>query len=163
MAKLTDFMRELLVGRHYATLATQDLDGSVHLTPVWYLFENEAIYVECPSTSRKARNVAARPKASIMIDTREPGTERWVSASGPAELIEGEASRTINSRIVARYLTKAAIEDPRIGPAFAAVDDATIHLKPARWRGFRAADVDGQFFGGILGATPEKWFLPLDR
>ncbi len=163
MATLTDFMRELLVGRHYATLATRDADGSVHLTPVWYIFENDALYVECPSASRKGRNVAMRPTASIVIDTRRPGSEGWVSASGPAELIKGEASRMINSRIAGRYLTEAALENPQIGPAFVAVDDATICLKPVRWRSWNAKEIDNQFFGGILGATPEKWFLPLDE
>jgi hypothetical protein len=33
-------MREFLNGRHYATLATLNEDGSIHLTPVWYLFED---------------------------------------------------------------------------------------------------------------------------
>jgi PPOX class probable F420-dependent enzyme len=162
MTTLTDFMRAILEGRHYATLATQDPDGSVHLTPVWYLFEKSSLYIECPSGSRKARNVAARPIASVMIDTRRPGSESWVSASGPAELIRGEGSRTINSRILKRYLTKEALENPRIGPAFSAVDDVTICVTPIQWRSWNAKDIDEQFFGGILGATPEKWFLPLD-
>jgi PPOX class probable F420-dependent enzyme len=162
MATLTDEMRAVLEGRHYATLATQDPDGSIHLTPVWYLFEDDALFMECPSASRKARNVAARPSATVVIDTRRPGSESWVSGSGPAELLQGEAARSINARILRRYLTSDAIENPRIGPAFAAVDDVTIRVKPTRWRSWSAKAVDEQFFDGILGATPSKWFLPLD-
>jgi Pyridoxamine 5'-phosphate oxidase len=39
MSTFSDAMRELLNGRHYATLAMLNEDGSMHLTPVWYLFE----------------------------------------------------------------------------------------------------------------------------
>jgi PPOX class probable F420-dependent enzyme len=155
-------MRAILEGRHYATLATQDPDGSVHLTPVWYLFEDDALFIECPSTSRKARNVAARPTASVVVDTRKPGSESWVSGSGRAELLHGETAKAINARILRRYLTREAIENPGIGPAFAAVDDVTIRVTPTRWRSWSAKSVDEQFFGGILGATPGKWFLPVD-
>jgi PPOX class probable F420-dependent enzyme len=155
-------MRAILEGRHYATLATQDPDGSIHLTPVWYLFENDALFIECPSASRKARNVALRPRASVVIDTRRPGSESWVSASGPAELLEGEAARSINARILRRYLTSEAIEHPGIGPVFAAADDVTIRVKPTRWRSWSAKALDERHFAGILGATPAKWFLPPD-
>ncbi|HET8669551.1 MAG TPA: pyridoxamine 5'-phosphate oxidase family protein, partial [Candidatus Saccharimonadales bacterium] len=65
MTTLTDPMREILEARHYATLATHNEDGSIHLTPVWYLFDNGRFYVGSPSSSRKARNVAARPNATI--------------------------------------------------------------------------------------------------
>lgn len=33
MAELSDWAKRLLEGRNYATLATQDADGSPHLTP----------------------------------------------------------------------------------------------------------------------------------
>jgi hypothetical protein len=98
----------------------------------------------------------------MVIDSRRPGSESWVSVSGPAELLKGEASKEINSRILRRYLTKEAIENPKIGPLLAIVDDATIRVKPERWRSWSAKQIDDQYFGGILSATPEKWFLPLD-
>ncbi len=46
MSKLNNAMREFLNGRHYATLATYNEDGTIHLTPVWYLFEDGRFYVE---------------------------------------------------------------------------------------------------------------------
>jgi general stress protein 26 len=57
MAQLSDSMREILNGRHYATLATLSEDGSIHLTPVWYLFENECFFVSTASSDRKVRNI----------------------------------------------------------------------------------------------------------
>ena len=160
MKALDDSAREFLSGRRYACLATLNEDGSVHTTPVWYLFENDSFYVGSPSMSRKARNVSARPTATILIDARKPGSERWIYAAGSVAILRGDESREINSRILSRYLTDEAMADPHVGPGFAAADDITIHLTPSAWRSWSAGDVDQQYFGRMLGRNPEKWFRP---
>lgn len=162
MRTLDDSTREFLSGRRYATLATQNGDGSIHTTPVWYVFENGCFYVGSPSISRKARNVSARPNATLLVEVRKPGSERWVSASGRVEILRGDESREVNSRILQRYLTDEAIADPRVGSGFAAADDITICLKPESFRSWKSRDVDEQFFGGLLGSNPGKWFRPVD-
>jgi PPOX class probable F420-dependent enzyme len=163
MPQLSDAMREFLNGRHYATLATLNADGSMHLTPVWYLFEDECLFVESAAADRKVRNILARPAASLLVDSRrQQGNERWVSASGTAEIIRGERSKVINAAIQQRYLTKAALQDARVGPVFAAASEVTIALTPQAWRSFDLKTFDDQFFGGILGQTPDRWFLPVD-
>ena len=63
MPTLSDAIRQILEARRYATLATHDADGSIHTTPIWYLFENGNFYVGSGSGSRKALNVVARPNA----------------------------------------------------------------------------------------------------
>ena len=105
MGNLTDWARALLEGRHYATLATQDDDGSLHLTPVWYLFRDQRLFVGASSSSRKVRNALARPTASLVVDVRRPGAERWVSGCGPVTILRGDKAREINAAIQARYLT----------------------------------------------------------
>jgi PPOX class probable F420-dependent enzyme len=162
MSQLSDSMREFLNGRHYATLATLNADGSMHLTPVWYLFEDDCLFVETSASDRKVRNILARPAASLLVDSRKQGAERWVSASGMAEIIRGERSKAINAKIQQRYLTKAGLEDPRVGPVLAAASEVTIGLTPHAWRSFDLKRFDEQFFGGLLGQTPEQWFLPID-
>jgi PPOX class probable F420-dependent enzyme len=162
MSKLSDSLRELLNGRHYATLATLNEDGSIHLTPVWYLFENERFFVSTASSDRKVKNILARPEASLIVDIRKLGSERWVSGSGTAEIIGGERSKKINTKIEQRYLTKAGLEDPRVGPVFAAWGEVTIGLTPDTWRSWDSKVADDQFFGGVLRQTPQKWFLPID-
>ncbi|MGH9498513.1 MAG: pyridoxamine 5'-phosphate oxidase family protein [Terriglobales bacterium] len=151
----------LLQRRYIATLGTENPDGSIHLTAVWYMFEEGRLYVATSSKTRKARNIAARPRASLMVDARKPGGERGVSASGKAELISGEKSQEINRRIHDRYLSAAAMSDPRIGPVFAAFDDVTIQITPAAWTSWDMAVLDAQAFGGRLGRTP-GYMLPLD-
>jgi len=162
MAALSDWARALLEGRHYATLATKDADGSLHQTPVWYIFRDEQLFVGTSSFSRKFRNVVARPTASLVVDVRTPGKERWVSASGPVTILRGDESRAIVASIQQRYLTAEALSDPKVGPIFAAADDVTLCLRPATWRSWAAADLDAQFFGGLLAASPGKWFRPVD-
>ena len=65
MATLTAAMRALVESRRLAVLATQNADGTPHLTPVWYLFAGGKFYVESRSSDRKTRNVAARPAAGL--------------------------------------------------------------------------------------------------
>jgi len=162
MAKLSAALEELLNGRHYATLATLNDDGSMDLTPVWYLWENECLFVETSSSTRKVKNLIARPQASLMVDIRKLGSERWVSASGSAEILRGEHSKEINTKILRRYLTPAGLEDPGVGAVFAAADDVTIRLTPREWRSWDFKSVDERYFGGRLVSTPQQWFLPLD-
>lgn len=153
--------RELLLARNIATLATENADGAIHLTAVWYLFEGDHIFVATSSKSRKARNVSARSKASLMVDVRRPGAERGVNGTGKAELIAGEQSREINRRIHIRYLSATAMSDPAVGPVFAAFDDVSIRIMPISWTVWDMAALDAQAFGGRLGRTP-GYMLPLD-
>jgi PPOX class probable F420-dependent enzyme len=121
---------DLLRGRYVATLGTENADGTIHLTAVWYLFEDGCLFIATSSKTRKARNVVARPKASLMVDARKPGTERGVTAAGRVELISGGVSEEINRRLHRRYLSAAALSDPHVGPVFASFDDVTIRLTP---------------------------------
>jgi nitroimidazol reductase NimA-like FMN-containing flavoprotein (pyridoxamine 5'-phosphate oxidase superfamily) len=154
-------LRELLRGRYIATLGTENADGTIHLTAVWYLFEDGYLFIATSSKSRKARNIAARQTASLMVDVRKPGAERGVNGAGKAELIAGERSREINRRIHDRYMSAAAIADPNIGPVFASFDDVTIEITPVSWTVWDMAVLDAQAFGGRLGGTP-GYLLPLD-
>jgi len=156
-AKFQEFLR----GRHIATLATENADGSIHLTAVWYLFENSTLFVTTSSRMRKARNVMARPKASLMVDARKPGAERGVTAAGSAELVTGAEAREISERLHRRYLSAEAMADAHVGPVFEAFDDVVIRLRPAWWFTWDLTELDKQAFGGRLGNTP-GYMLPLD-
>jgi PPOX class probable F420-dependent enzyme len=158
-----DERNAFLAERRYATLATLDSDGVIHLTPLWFLFDGERFLFESFSDSRKVKNIERNPSTSVVVDARDPGHERWVAASGTAELITGDEAQELNARIRRRYLTEEAFADARVEPVFAAGDDVTISLTTTRWRSWTASELDQQYFGGILGETPDRWFLPVDR
>ncbi len=151
---------EFLAQRLVASLGTQNQDGSIHLTAVWYLFEGVKFYIATSSRSRKARNVMARPKASLMVDTRRPGSERGIVASGAAEVITGAESRQINARLHRRYMSEAALADPRLRPLLIDMDDVTICLTPATWYEWDMSAFDDAVLGGAM-KTP-GYLLPLD-
>lgn len=162
MAGLSEWGRKLLEGRHYATLATQDADGTLHQAPVWYVFRDEQLFVGTSSFTHKFKNVAARPTASLVVDVRTPGTERWVAGSGPVTILRGADSQAIVAAIHERYLTPEARTDPAVGPIFAGGDDVTLCIRPVKWRSWQAADLDQQVFGGILAVNPSKYFRSLE-
>lgn len=161
MQKLDSSLEKLLQGRNIATLGTENPDGSIHLTAVWYLYENGCLFVATSSRTRKALNVAARAKASLMVDVRKPGAERGLTAAGRVDVISGDPSRAINHRIHSRYMSPAALSDPLVGPVFAAFDDVTLRLTPASWITWDMAMIDAQFFGGQISRNP-GYLLPLD-
>ena len=154
-------LQEILRGRYIATRGTENADGTIHLTAVWYLFEDGYLFVATSSKSRKARNLAARAKASLMVDVRKPAAERGVTAAGRVDLISGDQSREINRRIHCRYMSAAAMSDPHIEPVFASFDDVTVRITPVSWTSWDMAVLDAQAFGGRLGGTP-GYLLPLD-
>lgn len=154
-------VQELLHGRRVACLATENADGSIHLTAVWYLLEGDHLYVATSSRSAKARNLSARPKASLMVDIRDGAGARGVTAIGTAEILTGEASHHWNERVHRRYLSEAALKDARVGPVFARWDDITIQLKPARFVAWDMREADRAVFGGTFASKPD-YLLPLE-
>jgi hypothetical protein len=86
-----------------------------------------------------------------VLATHKPGRERWVSASGPVEILHDEEAQSINARIRRRYLTPKALDGP-IEAALAASDDVTLRLTPTAWLSWSAE----------VGESPERWFLAVD-
>ena len=160
MSEADEFVRGLLDGRRIASLSTLADDGAPHATAVWYLFDGQTLFVSTSSRSVKARNIAQRPQASLMVDSRQAGGELGVTAICEASLIDGQESHEINLRIHERYLRPEALDDPQVGPVFAAFDDVTIRLRPLRWIRWDMRELDAQFFGGRIGS--QSYCLPLD-
>jgi len=151
VGELTDQLRSFLRERRYAVLATHNPDGGIRLTPIWFLFEDERFYFASSSRSRKVKNLERSCSASVVVDAREPGRERWVSASGPIEILRDDEGRSINARIRRRYLAPEALEGP-IEAALAESDDVTLRLAPTAWRSWTAPLVE----------SPERCFLPIE-
>jgi PPOX class probable F420-dependent enzyme len=151
MGELTDDLRSFLGERRYAVLATHDPHGGIHLTPIWFLFQDDHFYFASSSGSRKARNAERNDSASAVVDARDPGRDRWVSASGQVEILRGAAAQSINVRIRRRYLTPEALGGP-IEAMLRESDDVALRLTPTAWRSWAAPDVD----------SPERSFLAVD-
>ncbi len=136
-----------LAGRYIATLATENEDGSSHLTAVWYLYEEGTFYVPTASRTRKAKNVSARGQAAVMVDARCSAELRGVAATCSATLVTGDDALRLNRRIHGRYLTDEGLQHRLLGQTIASSDDVTIKLRPGRWSYWNMRDFFGDFFG----------------
>jgi len=163
MASFADVLvKKLLDGRYVASLATENPDGSIHMVAVWYWFDGGQIFVATSSRSRKARNLQSNPKASLMIDSRDAAASCGINIAGSAQILTGDSSRQANAAIHRKYLSDAALADPKVGPVFAAWDDVTIRITPVSVIAWDMRQADRQFFGGALESNP-KYLLPLER
>ena len=151
MSEVTDKTRSFLGERRYAVLGTHDPDGGIRLTPIWFLFKDDHFYFASSSRSRTVVNVERRPSASVVVDSREPGRERFVSASGPADILRDDEAQQINVLIRRRYLTPGALGGP-IDAALTESDDVTLRLAPTAWRSWDAP----------VAESPEESFLAVD-
>lgn len=163
MASLSDsIVQQLLTGRYIASLATNQRDGSIHMVAVWYWYEGGRIYIATSTRTRKARNVQADPKLSLMIDSRDPAASYGVTVVGTAELLTGDTSRNWNARVHQKYLSKDALADPRVGPVFATWDDLTIQITPSAVISWDMRQIDKAVLGCAFERSP-TYLLPLER
>jgi PPOX class probable F420-dependent enzyme len=150
-------MCEILGRQRFALLASSNSDGSIHAVPVVYLYADGQLYIATSSTTRKARNVAARHDVTVTVDDRE--NLGWVSAVGRAELLRGERSRALNQRLYRQWMTEDGVDV--IGSILADEEDVTIVVTPRRWLSW---DVESGFYEplraiGIPLDEPQRWFL----
>ncbi len=162
MASISDSaVQQMLSGRYIASLATQNPDASVHVVAVWYWSDGAEVYIGTSSRSRKAKNLQRNSQVSLMIDGRDPQAQRGISITGTARLLTGSASSQWNARVHHKYLSAAALADPRVGPVFAQLDDVTIQIVPQTVIEWDMRALDQQFFGGAFHDNPE-YLLPLE-
>jgi len=124
---------EVLGQRELAALGTLNADGSIHLVYMLFLHQDGRFYLETSSVTRKARNVAARRHASLLVQGRaSTGRSLMVSVEGDARLVEGPAAGDVNRRVLAKYVKDEALD--AVATSFGSVDDVAIEITPARWR-----------------------------
>lgn len=92
--EMLDFLSE----RNIARMATIRPDNSPHVTPVWYLWENNQLLISVGRDSVKARNIRQNNKVAVTIDSRRGG----VIIEGTAKI--EELSEEIRRKLCQRYV-----------------------------------------------------------
>jgi PPOX class probable F420-dependent enzyme len=114
-----------------AWLTTVDANGQPQASPVWFVWEGEALHVASEPGAAKLANIAVNPCVAVHLD-----------GAGPGELIvtvEGVASRT--EGVPSRYSAKYAASVARLGLSVAEYLDrfsAGMRVEPTRWRIFES-------------------------
>ena len=72
MPSFNSEQEEFLRGVHFARLATVKKDGSPHVTPIWYMFENGKLFVNTTKDRVKYWNIRREPRVSLLVDDGYP-------------------------------------------------------------------------------------------
>jgi len=86
-------------------LATTEADGSIYLSPLWYVVDNKRIYLPIDAAGRHGVNgVSGRPLAALVDAGDEFSTVTGVRIMGRMVLVEDQAlSVRLNSMLFEKY------------------------------------------------------------
>ncbi len=156
---LDSALRKEILAKSNAVLATINDDGSPHLTELlFYLDEDDRILLPTPESTRKVKNVIARPTVTVFISV----ASGWVSCTGAARLITGEEAARLNQLNRERVLTPAGMAT--MGLLLAAYEDSTIVVTPDRWISWNDSmvlDTIVGLGGDIETHPPDTWWTDL--
>jgi PPOX class probable F420-dependent enzyme len=98
MYKFTPKAKEFLRGAYFAKLGTVMKDGSPHVTPIWYMYEDGKLFVNTTPNRVKYRNIVRDPRVCLLIDDGYPylvifGKGRIADERDPLKDIETLAIR----------------------------------------------------------------------
>ena len=94
-------MNDYLDETHIAHLATLKRDGSPHLTPLWYQYDNGNLYMITEGSLLKARNIKRDSRVAVSISNdQEP--YKYVLMEGNAEVSNRDVEKITHS-VCTRY------------------------------------------------------------
>lgn len=152
-------LREQILARSNAVLATINPDGSPHLTELlFYLDDEDRILLPTPHATKKVKNVLNRPTVTVFISV-ESG---WTWCTGTARVIAGEEAAKLNQLNRERVLTDAGMAT--MGLLLSAYEDTTIEVTPDRWIAWnddRVLDTIVSLGGDFETHPPDTWWKDL--
>ena len=104
--EITAAVEEFLANQRNLILATVRQDGTPQLSPVWYVWRDDAFFISTVTSTAKWKNLVRDRRCSGIIDHPEG---QYVYVSGTAELDDGDVYDTTLD-IVRRYKTEDEIE-----------------------------------------------------
>ncbi len=105
-------MEDFLSDGHTARIATVKPDNSPHVTPVWYLWEENQLWMTIPEGSVKARNIRRNNKVAVTIDTEKPPIKAViVEGTAKIEELTKETERKIDRRMAAKYVKPEYLDE----------------------------------------------------
>ena len=121
-----------LRGRHVAVLTTINPDGTPLQTPVWYIAEDERIYIRTNSCSTKVRNIRRDARVNLCVQEERP-PYKGVTVRGTA-VVEGDRPN-LSAKMARHYLGAIAgffYLRLRTRPEIEDDPDAIVVIKPQR-------------------------------
>jgi PPOX class probable F420-dependent enzyme len=130
-------MRELVAGARVARLATLTPDGRLHLVPISFALEGDALFSavdEKPKRSRRLQrlaNVRANPEVAVLVDHYDEDWSRlwWVRLRGTGRIVEDGPELEAALELLADKYEQYRVQPPG-GPVLA--------IAVEEWRGWEA-------------------------
>ena len=131
--ELDAFLRQ----KHVARLATIRNDGSPHLSPIWYVWDEGKIWIIFGATRLRVRNLTRDPRATICID-EDARLEHGFTAGAQGAYCRGSVELTRDAEISERVYRKFMevydlVDDPAYVVARDAEDRVIAILTPESW------------------------------
>jgi F420H(2)-dependent biliverdin reductase len=111
-SRLDQSVAERLEREPLAWLCTLRQDGSPHLTPVWFVFHESALWICSAEKNRKVRNVRLDPRVSVALE----GGRAPVVAEGRVTLRPDDFSSEVIERFRKKYDWDITVPNERDGP-----------------------------------------------
>ena len=96
MIPLTEQQVRILNGRHFATVATVNSDGSPEATVVWIETDGRYVYFNTAFPRLKARNLERDPRVALTVFDPKHPYDDVLAIGGRAELIREGANEHID-------------------------------------------------------------------
>jgi len=124
------YVQDLLSRPLLARLGTASpKSAQPHVTPVWYEWDGEYLFISAFISTRKGREVSANPLISVLIDTDHP--TRAVLLEGAAEVWD-DPDRVVPraESIYARYVGAEGVKEDTYQSWVHDTENRIIALKP---------------------------------
>jgi nitroimidazol reductase NimA-like FMN-containing flavoprotein (pyridoxamine 5'-phosphate oxidase superfamily) len=113
-----------------ARLSSHNKDGTIHIAPVYYLFENGEFLFGSQELSQKVKNIRQNKRVTVLIDTDEPILQS-VMAYGEAELDYQDVVKK-RIKILERYYESPSQAKAFVEKLARAWTTVIIHVQPTR-------------------------------
>lgn len=105
---LTDLARELLSQPNFATVATENPDGSIHQSVVWVDTRDDQVVFSTLRGRVKQKNLTREPRISVLVMDRD-NPYRFVAIRGTASIQDNGAQELIQD-MAHKYTGSAWVE-----------------------------------------------------
>lgn len=126
------WVQELLSQPILARLGTAHPEtAQPHVTPVWFKWDGEFLYISAFISTRKAREVTANPLISVLIDVEKP--TRAVLLEGRSEVLVDPAQvAPLSEAIYANYVGADEVKQEPYQSWVHDAENRVIRLKPEK-------------------------------
>jgi PPOX class probable F420-dependent enzyme len=126
------WVQELLSQAVLARLGTANPQtAQPHVTPVWFKWDGECLYISAFISTRKAREVTRNQRISVLIDVEKP--TRAVVLEGIAEVLSDPAQvAPLSEAVYACYVGPEAVKSDPYQSWVHDAENRVIRLKPEK-------------------------------